>query len=452
MGDDRHPARPARRARHRRQAAARHGGQALRRGRQAGPEQGETGRIFVGNDLQFEGYTGGGNKDVIDGLMSSGDVGHFDEAGRLFIDGRDDDMIVSGGENVFPAEVEELLAGHDAVNEVAVFGVDDEEFGQRLKARRGDEGRTSSPRTRSRSTSRRTSRGYKVPREVDVHRRAPADVDRQGAQARASGHGRRGRGGDARQLMWRPMALRTDTFDLPRLRLSSGEGRRLDLSVHIDPFHFGGQDYTIVEHLVACGSTSRARRATATRCGCASRPASTAPAPAAFSPAAPRYAVDAREVHFPGGGEELTSPYMGAEDELDVESWARDAFALALPGSIVCRPECAGLCPECGVNLNDEPEHAHETGPDPRWAKLSEFRFELARLKFMAVPKQKQSHARTAQRRAQHKITAPTVNSCPQRHKPRRPHRVCPSCGFYGGREVVQQPRSRPRPLDSAGH
>jgi acyl-CoA synthetase (AMP-forming)/AMP-acid ligase II len=96
--------------------------------------QGETGRIFVGNEMQFEGYTGGGNKDAIDGLLSSGDVGHFDGAGRLFVDGRDDDMIVSGGENVFPAEVEDLLSGHDAVLEVAVFGVDDEQFGQRLKA------------------------------------------------------------------------------------------------------------------------------------------------------------------------------------------------------------------------------------------------------------------------------------------------------------------------------
>ncbi len=95
---------------------------------------GETGRIFVGNELAFEGYTGGGSKAVIDGLLSSGDVGHFDDGGRLFIDGRDDDMIVSGGENVFPGEVEDLLAGHEAIAEAAVFGVDDEEFGQRLKA------------------------------------------------------------------------------------------------------------------------------------------------------------------------------------------------------------------------------------------------------------------------------------------------------------------------------
>ena len=94
----------------------------------------ENGRIFVGNSAQFEGYTGGETKEQIKGLMSSGDVGHFDRDGRLFIDGRDDEMIVSGGENVFPAEVEELLAGHEAIAEAAVIGVDDEKFGQRLKA------------------------------------------------------------------------------------------------------------------------------------------------------------------------------------------------------------------------------------------------------------------------------------------------------------------------------
>jgi fatty-acyl-CoA synthase len=96
--------------------------------------QGTVGRIFVGNDMSFEGYTGGGNKEAIDGLLSSGDVGHFDAAGRLFIDGRDDEMIVSGGENVFPREVEDLLADLDGVTEVAVIGVDDAEYGQRLKA------------------------------------------------------------------------------------------------------------------------------------------------------------------------------------------------------------------------------------------------------------------------------------------------------------------------------
>jgi acyl-CoA synthetase (AMP-forming)/AMP-acid ligase II len=96
--------------------------------------RGETGRIFVGNLSQFEGYTGGGSKDSIQGLMSSGDVGRFDVNGRLFIEGRDDEMIVSGGENVFPAEVEELLAAHESIEEAAAIGVDDDKFGQRLKA------------------------------------------------------------------------------------------------------------------------------------------------------------------------------------------------------------------------------------------------------------------------------------------------------------------------------
>jgi len=84
--------------------------------------------------MNFEGYTGGGGKDELGGLLSSGDVGHFDAGGRLFIDGRDDEMIVSGGENVFPREVEDLLARHEAIVEGAVIGVPDDEFGQRLKA------------------------------------------------------------------------------------------------------------------------------------------------------------------------------------------------------------------------------------------------------------------------------------------------------------------------------
>jgi acyl-CoA synthetase (AMP-forming)/AMP-acid ligase II len=129
--------------------------------------QGATGRIFVGNEMQFEGYTGGGNKDAIDGLLSSGDVGHFDEAGRLFVDGRDDDMIVSGGENVFPAEVEDLLAGHDAIVEVAVFGVDDEEFGQRLKAVVVLRDGASVGEKDIKAHVKANLAGYKVPRDVE---------------------------------------------------------------------------------------------------------------------------------------------------------------------------------------------------------------------------------------------------------------------------------------------
>ena len=96
--------------------------------------QGETGRIFVGNGLLFEGYTNGGSKEVVDGLMSSGDVGYFDGAGRRHVAGRDDDMIVSGGENVFPQEVEDCLVTHELVGEVAAIGVVDDDYGQRLRA------------------------------------------------------------------------------------------------------------------------------------------------------------------------------------------------------------------------------------------------------------------------------------------------------------------------------
>jgi acyl-CoA synthetase (AMP-forming)/AMP-acid ligase II len=95
---------------------------------------GHSGRIFVANEMMFEGYTGGGGKEIIEGMMSTGDVGHLDAGGRLFVDGRDDEMIVSGGENVFPREVEDLLSDHAEIEEAAVVGVPDAEFGQRLRA------------------------------------------------------------------------------------------------------------------------------------------------------------------------------------------------------------------------------------------------------------------------------------------------------------------------------
>ena len=127
---------------------------------------GETGRIFVGNAAQFEGYTGGETKEQIKGLMSSGDVGHFDHKGRLYIDGRDDDMIISGGENVFPGEVEELLSSHEAVVEAAAIGVDDDRFGQRLKAfvvlRDGQQ----LTEDEAKDYVKQNLAGYKTPREV----------------------------------------------------------------------------------------------------------------------------------------------------------------------------------------------------------------------------------------------------------------------------------------------
>jgi fatty-acyl-CoA synthase len=134
-------------------------------GREVPP--GSVGRIFVGNEMSFEGYTGGGGKEAIGGLLSSGDVGHFDAAGRLFVDGRDDEMIVSGGENVFPREVEDLLADLEGVVEVAVIGVDDVEFGQRLKAYVVVEAGAELTEAHLAAHVKAHLAGFKTPREVE---------------------------------------------------------------------------------------------------------------------------------------------------------------------------------------------------------------------------------------------------------------------------------------------
>jgi uncharacterized protein len=173
------------------------------------------------------------------------------------------------------------------------------------------------------------------------------------------------------------MPLRTDVFDLARLGLTSGEGRRLDLHVRVEPFAFGGQRYAATPDVVPVrldisrttgnGWALRLRFAVAV----------TGPCVRCLEPAEPRFEIDAREVEQPGAvDEELSSPYVDSDGELDVAGWARDALALTLPAKITCRPDCAGLCPRCGANLNDDPEHGHEPEPDARWAKLSEIRFE----------------------------------------------------------------------------
>jgi uncharacterized protein len=169
---------------------------------------------------------------------------------------------------------------------------------------------------------------------------------------------------------------RTDVFDLGRLRLSSGEGRRLELEAPLEPLDFGGQRYDVVPPVVPVvldvsrmtgGGYSLRLRFGASVHG---------PCMRCLLDAEPATEVDAREIDQPGGGEELDSPYVLAE-ELDLARWANDAFALALPAQVVCRQDCAGLCPICGEDLNDAgPEHAHEAEPDPRWAKLRELRLD----------------------------------------------------------------------------
>jgi fatty-acyl-CoA synthase len=128
--------------------------------------QGEVGRIFVGNTFPFEGYTGGGHKQIIDGLMSSGDVGYFDEHGLLYVSGRDDEMIVSGGENVFPAEVEDLISGHPDVVEATAMGVEDKEWGHRLRAFVVKTDGASIGEEDIKSYVKEHLARYKVPREV----------------------------------------------------------------------------------------------------------------------------------------------------------------------------------------------------------------------------------------------------------------------------------------------
>ena len=170
------------------------------------------------------------------------------------------------------------------------------------------------------------------------------------------------------------MGARTDIFDLGRLSLGPGEGRRMDLDVRLEDLRYGGQQYAVeprdvpvrldVSRMTGNGYSLRLRF----EAGLAG------PCMRCLAPAGPGFAVDAREVEQPGGGDELDSPYVSA-DELDLQAWARDAFALALPAQIVCRDECAGLCPQCGQNLNEHP-HEHEREPDPRWAKLRELKLD----------------------------------------------------------------------------
>ena len=171
------------------------------------------------------------------------------------------------------------------------------------------------------------------------------------------------------------MAARTDSFDLGRLSLSSGEGRRLTLGVRLGTFDYGGTKYAVEpEQVDATLDVSRM-----THGGYALRLRFAAglsgPCMRCLEDAAPTFEVDAREVDQAGGGDELNSPYVDGE-ELDVAAWARDAYALALPAQLLCREDCAGLCAECGANLNEDPGHAHERAPDPRWAKLRELRLE----------------------------------------------------------------------------
>ncbi|HEX8976758.1 MAG TPA: DUF177 domain-containing protein [Solirubrobacteraceae bacterium] len=172
------------------------------------------------------------------------------------------------------------------------------------------------------------------------------------------------------------MAPRSDSFDLAGLRLSTGEGRRLGLGVEIGPFELGGEAYRVEPELVPVVLDVSKTTGDGYALRLHFSAALAGPCMRCLSDAQPEFAVEAREVTQPGGGEELESPYVEG-GVLDLRSWARDALALALPAQILCRPECAGLCSVCGADLNQAgPDHHHEPEPDPRWSKLSELKFD----------------------------------------------------------------------------
>jgi uncharacterized protein len=171
------------------------------------------------------------------------------------------------------------------------------------------------------------------------------------------------------------MGQRSDTFELGRLALRSGEGQRLDLEVGVDPLEFGGQLYE-ASPSPAPVSLDVARTTTGYALRLRYAVMLEGPCARCLESAAGVVEVDAREVDQPGGGEELRSPYVQGAD-LDLRAWVRDALALALPEQIVCRDECRGLCSVCGENLNEaDVGHVHDRPPDPRFAKLSEIEFE----------------------------------------------------------------------------
>ncbi len=170
------------------------------------------------------------------------------------------------------------------------------------------------------------------------------------------------------------MPARTDSFDLARLNLRPGEGRHLELDVALGAFTFGADRYDAQPPVVTV-RLDLSRMASGWSLRLRFRGKLVGPCMRCLAPAAMGVEVDAREINQPGGGEELASPYFEAE-ELDLRAWAHDALALAVPAQITCRADCAGLCPRCGANLNDDPGHEHEAQVDARWAKLSELRFD----------------------------------------------------------------------------
>lgn len=166
-----------------------------------------------------------------------------------------------------------------------------------------------------------------------------------------------------------------DLIDLDALGLTVGEGRRLEPTVRLEGLEFGGERYRpepaeipvrLEVSRINAGGWALRLAFEATLEGRCMR---------CLEAARPVLAIDAREVDQPEGEGGAESPYV-EDGELDIGAWARDALALAVPAQVLCREDCAGLCPKCGVNLNEDPSHEHEPDRDPRWSKLDELRFD----------------------------------------------------------------------------
>jgi uncharacterized protein len=166
------------------------------------------------------------------------------------------------------------------------------------------------------------------------------------------------------------------TFNLRQAKLRTGEQFRDTVEVQLEPLVLGGQEYLPVPDRVPAELTIT-KATTGNVYELSFRARLHGPCFRCLTDTAFDESIDAREYHAsnPAGDEELVSPYV-VDETVDLSAWARDALALALPAQIVCRPDCRGLCAECGADLNAEPEHEHEQGPDPRWAKLRELKFD----------------------------------------------------------------------------
>ena len=166
-----------------------------------------------------------------------------------------------------------------------------------------------------------------------------------------------------------------DTVELDGLGLSVGEGRRLEPVVALEELEFGGERYRPVPAECPVRLDVSRINGEGWALHLAFKTLLEGRCMRCLEPARPELEVDSREVDQPGEQSGVDSPYV-TEGVLDLGSWARDALALSVPAQVLCREDCAGLCPRCGVNLNEDPGHEHPPERDPRWSKLDEIRFE----------------------------------------------------------------------------